>query len=444
MYGQPLWLPKINRYNLPFPEANKKMNDRIKNDLEQFKKIIEENENIAEILCKKSPHKEAVALLQRLLNDLGYGDYLNWNIYKDDGNYGSGTQEAINAFIKDITSEGTCLPDIIGAAIAQKIETLLVSLVKSEAGEGLTIKESSEGKRPKVYISFGDISVNFTKFKKGVYNFGKQKPATIITDKKDEIKSLGLTDSEINIIMAVSENEGNLDAVNTWDNSFLSFGMFQWTTGSGKQSGELPALLKRIKEKDELVFEKYYGKYGLDIKSGTNKLSGYFTLEGKETISPIDKNRFRNNEWAFYFWLSGQDPLVQLMQVQHAVSRMKLFYNSDNYKVKDYYISDLITSEYGAALILDNHVNRPGYIKSCLEQALDTIELTEPNLWKTEDELKLIDAYLEIRKTYGLHPMTHAKERAERIGKYRDDSILSDRRGTFKTAINKRVNKDFL
>lgn len=417
------------------------MDTIIQKNLEQFNQVIsKDKENLHEVLCKNSSHKEVVSLLQKLLNDIGCN-------LQADGVYGNETRNAINAFIKNITSEGFCLPGTIAVAISEAVKsqmTLFKKSPKSTAkGNGLTIKELDSGGKPKLTISSGDITAKFRKFKKGVYTFGKQKPGTIINDKKDEFKSIGLTDSEVNIIMAVSENEGNLDAVNTWDNSFLSFGMFQWTTGAGKQPGELAALLKRIKDKDESLFEKYYGRYGLDIAPKTNKLTGFMTLDGKEMIRPIDKSMLRKPKWAFFFWQSGQDFLIHLVQVQHAFARIKLFYHRNAYKIKNHYISDLITSEYGIALVLDNHINRPGYIKACLEQALDSAMLPEePSSWKTEDELKLLDAYLKIRATYGLHPMTHADKRAERVQKYRDDGTLSDMRGTFETTIadNRKSN----
>ena len=127
------------------------------------------------------------------------------------------------------------------------------------------------------------------------------------------------------------------------------------------------------------------------------------------------------------------------------MDRIKLFYHSDGYKTKDHYISELITSEYGVALVLDNHINRPGYVKSCLEQALDSTMMSNPSSWTTGDELALLDAYLKIRETYGLSPMTHAEKRAKTVEKYRSDGILSDARGSFKSSLaNNGEKNDFL
>ncbi|VEN72792.1 hypothetical protein EPICR_10291 [Candidatus Desulfarcum epimagneticum] len=403
------------------------MSENIKKDLDLFKKLMEaRKENLHETLRKDSPDRESVALLQRLLNDLGH-DAGNDGIYTDR------TRDAVNAFVQNITAQGSHLPGAVARAIVDAVETRLKPLGKNQTGKGLTIKEFEKNEKPRVTVSLDDVSATFARFKKGMYTAGKQKPSSVIQEKKEEFKSRGFDDSEINVIMAVSENEGNLDAINTWDNSFLSFGMFQWTAGAGKQPGELAALLKRIKDSDESLFEKHYGRRGLDITPKTSRISGFLTLDGKEMASPVDKSRLRSHEWAFYFWLSGQDFSIQLAQVEHAISRINSFYRKDSYKVKERLISELITSEYGVALILDNHINRPGYIQPCLEEAMDAAALPDPDpsSWKTEDELKLLDAYLNIRETYGLHPMTHAEKRAKTVQKYRDSGVLSDARGSF-------------
>ena len=92
----------------------------------------------------------------------------------------------------------------------------------------------------------------------------------------------------------------------------------------------------------------------------------------------------------------------------------------------------MAASEYGLGLILDNHVNRPGYVKACLSKALTQTGLGNPARWRTEDERKLIDAYLKIRVTYGRSPMTNADKRARVTRKYLANGMISDRRGSFK------------
>ena len=63
-------------------------------------------------------------------------------------------------------------------------------------------------------------------------------------------------------MIAIAENEGNMDAINTWDNSFMTFGMFQWTLGVRQAPGELPVLVKKVKDQKPDHFSKYYKQYG--------------------------------------------------------------------------------------------------------------------------------------------------------------------------------------
>jgi hypothetical protein len=189
-------------------------------------------------------------------------------------------------------------------------------------------------------------------------------------------------------------------------------------------------LIRKIKTAGQAVFEEYYGQHGLDIID-TDEISGFFTLAGQKLAAAPQKEQLRAYQWAYYFWLSGQDPVVQTIEIQHALSRINTFYRSNSYRVRGYFMADLVTSEYGVGLLLDNHVNRPGYVKPCLEKAMDQTGLANPQNWDTADEGKLIDAYLRIRETHGRYPMTDAAKRAAVTKKYLDNGIISAERGSF-------------
>jgi hypothetical protein len=121
------------------------------------------------------------------------------------------------------------------------------------------------------------------------------------------------------------------------------------------------------------------------------------------------------------------------MEIKHALGRLDQFYSTEDYKVDNKHrVSELVTSEYGVGLILDNHVNRPAYVKACLAKALAQTGLHNPSGWGTEEERTLIDAYLKIRVTYGQSPITDAEKRARVTKKYLTDGTISDRRGSFK------------
>jgi peptidoglycan hydrolase-like protein with peptidoglycan-binding domain len=410
----------------------------ILDDLQHLKNAVEENK-VERFYHRGSPHSTAVVVLQTLLNDLGFGEQLSWAKYGADGQYGGGTTRALKAFARPegIRSDGRTLTiDLAQRIIARLVNFYGDDLAKDVKPVGkttkkLSIREAVEGGKSRIYVSAAGNQVRFTRYKKGVYFYGRRKPIEFINSNRSSLSGLGLTDSAINVMVAVSENEGNLDAVNTWDNSIMTFGMFQWTAGARSDPGELPALLQKIKAADEPTFQKYFGAHGLDIVD-TNAITGFFTLDGQRLATLSQKERLRTSEWAFYFWLSGQDQIVQTIEIQHALSRINTFYRSRSYRVKDHFIADIVTSEYGMGLLLDNHVNRPGYIKPCLEKAMDQTGLSSPQNWGTAAERRLIQAYLKIRETHGRYPMTHAAKRAEVTKKYLDKGIISDERGSFR------------
>lgn len=64
----------------------------------------------------------------------------------------------------------------------------------------------------------------------------------------------------------------------------MTFGMFQWTAGAGSNPGELPPLLRRIKEADENVFQEYTGQHGLDIVQAVEK----YPLKRQASADEVD------------------------------------------------------------------------------------------------------------------------------------------------------------
>jgi peptidoglycan hydrolase-like protein with peptidoglycan-binding domain len=393
--------------------------------------------DIETVLRRGSKAKSDIKTLQKILYRLGFGRELNWDRFGADGGYGGSTVNAVKAFAQkcSINSNGEVVTIEIANALIQLYNNLDEPAVTPSApatptSGGLTIKEVEERGKTRVYISDGSDEVRFTKFRKGVYYFGKNKAQDAVDRNRASLQELGLTDSALNVMIAVSENEGNLDAINTWDNSFMTFGMFQWTIGAGKDPGELAALIAKIKVADPDLFDAYFGQFGLDVKL-SNRIAGYFNLQGETLETPAQKEKLRSMEWAFRFWKAGQSQLVQAIQIQHALSRINTFYKSNSYKPNNFYIYDLITSEYGMGLILDNHVNRPGYIKPCLVMAMSLADLGDPADWGTDEEMRLIEQYLKVRATFGKSPMTDADKRAEVTKKYLDKGIISAERDSF-------------
>ncbi len=267
--------------------------------------------------------------------------------------------------------------------------------------------------------------------RKGLNRAGLHDPENFISNHHVKLLEVNLTDSEMNVISAICENASNLDAVNTWDNQFMSFGMFQWTAGGDGKPGELPVLLKIIKDRFPDNFQHYWGQFGLDLVDVGNK-TGWFSYRGKKLVSAAEKTLLREHVWAYRFARAGADIEVQAAQIRQAVNRIKQFYHARSSKLKGYSLADLITSEYGVALLLDNHFIRPGYVHGCMAAALNRSNLSAEELSRggDEEEQLVIKNYLDVRQNYGKNPLTDARQRASVIQGYVVDGIISAGRGS--------------
>ena len=235
---------------------------------------------------------------------------------------------------------------------------------------------------------------------------------------------------------AVSENEGKFEAVNTWDNAFLSIGLFQWTAGVGSEAGELAALLWRLMERFPDTYHKYFGQYGLEphgVRERAGSVArGYLKLDGQLLGDAEDKNVLRSLPWAYRCWLAAKNENFRIVQLEHALSRVDSFYQTDNRRVRGKYVGDYITSEYGVAQLLDQHVNRPAHVPLTLSLALESLvnelNVDAPEHWRDAEEQKLISAYLELREKTS---MTDAAKRAANIKNQLERGTVSDARYSF-------------
>ena len=391
-----------------------------------------ENASVLRQLYYKSGARVAITVLQTILYELGYGAQMNWARYGADGEYGNGTARAVKAFAlaRGIVSDGKSVSqEMAKQSLASFIGYYGADWYRESpqlVRETLTISETNRS----VVVSDGVHKKELRKFRRGLYTSGDQKTQKFIDVNRSELQRQGMTESALNVMVGVSENEGNLDAINTWDNAFMTFGMFQWTIGTKNAKGELPALFKKIKDADADVFETYYGRHGIDISSATNDTHGHLVLNGHVVNTSTEKAQFRKPNWCFYFWKAGQDPLVQAVSLMHAFSRISVFYRSSKYQIHGHDIADVVTSEYGIALVLDNHVNRPGYVRSCLTKAVSAAGLADvdPGNWDTADERLVIEHYLHIRRMHGSSPMTDADKRARVTKKYLTRGVISPER----------------
>jgi len=280
-----------------------------------------------------------------------------------------------------------------------------------------------------------DGTVFGKKFKFGIFNSGKTSIADFVGAHPGSFPNL--SPSRLRVMSAVSVNEGKLEAINTWDSAFLTFGCFQWTVGGGNAAGELPAMVNRLKQTDPAVFNQLLGQFGLEIASVSNPPgqtpTGFFSLNGAVLKSAADKGaKLRTLEMAFRFFRAGHDDTMRAVEVEYAASRIDLFYRDANHRIKNLFIADFVTSEFGVALILDEHVNRPahvpGTIGAAVNQFIAATGKNDPTTWTDQDEAKLLNIYIQRRSTSG---MTDSDDRATRVRQAVNNGLASDKRGSF-------------
>jgi len=177
------------------------------------------------------------------------------------------------------------------------------------AARYLTLIPESAVVKPKSIVVRGSDVIGpdgrvFAKtYRKGVYNVGRASIHNYVTNHKDRFTHL--SDSLLRVMQAVSANEGKLEAINTWDNAYLTFGCFQWTVGTGDSTGELPALIHRLKRDKPQAFEKYFKDAGLDVvevsESASDVARGRFSLKGRILRTASEKEVLREHVWAYRF-----------------------------------------------------------------------------------------------------------------------------------------------
>jgi peptidoglycan hydrolase-like protein with peptidoglycan-binding domain len=234
----------------------------------------------------------------------------------------------------------------------------------------------------------------------------------------------GVSASVINVVRAMCINEGGLEAINSYDGCHLSFGIFQWTAGLADEPGELPILLRDLKAADEAAYVECFGRYGLQVNVNGPR-TGSFVLDGTPLRRSQDKDVLRNVTWAYRFWRAGHHPAMRRCQFSLAARRIAMFATQPT---AGHPLRDWMTSELGIALVLDEHVNRPGHVPKTLETAIATLGANSPAGWTGADEHRLIDAYLGARAATS---MTDSDKRAAKITDFVRTAMLSDERDSF-------------
>ena len=280
-----------------------------------------------------------------------------------------------------------------------------------------------------------DGTVFGKKFQQGIFNTGTTSIGDFVRANPTAFPNV--TASRLRVMSAVSTNEGKLEAINTFDNAFLTFGCFQWTVGTANGAGELPAMVNRLKQTNPAAFAQLLGQFGLDVASVSTPPgqppTGFFSLNGAIIRTAADKqSKLRTLEMAFRFFRAGQDNTMRQVEIEYAASRIDLFYREPNHKIRNLFIADVVSSEFGVALLLDEHVNRPGHVPGTLagavNQFITSTGKSDPTTWTDQDEGSLLNIYIQRRNSTN---MTDSNNRANRIRQAVTNGLASAARGSF-------------
>jgi len=235
------------------------------------------------------------------------------------------------------------------------------------------------------------------------------------------------TDDERQIVIAMSSNEGALDAVQAWDWQTFSAGAMQKTV-TPEGFGEFPQQIYEFKVENPGIYDELFSQCGWTIERESGKARIYYSLPeagaGKitgEELYDLIKLGFQQGDTGFP---KESKPLASIahailhesFQSKQVVDFIARMHAALNKKPVGYShpASDFFKSRLGRALVLDHDVNAPGNVTGDLKRAVDRLRqqhpgLSEdPNAWgvnRTQYEEELVEIYGPSRH------MNHAQER---------------------------------
>lgn len=271
----------------------------------------------------------------------------------------------------DISMPGAQPVSKVGTPTAKELEN-----IKRHRDAVFKMQTSPENGNTRYKASFTDYkgttqNVSFrdgVKSRFAVYAKGVSYAGTVIHQiPMSFYQSLGLTPSLSKALEFVSRNEGNYDAINSYDKAFFSFGFVQFA-GGGRS---LHTLLALMKYRNPDVFYDAFERFGIDVEYtfANNRFSnqktvvivpegvaGRHVLRGDDAEIHLRENKLLHTA----FIRAGYDPEVAKLQVMMAVYeyanpafRRKITVGGAKARTVEY-----VRSEAGLTALIDMSVNK--------------------------------------------------------------------------------------
>jgi hypothetical protein len=225
-------------------------------------------------------------------------------------------------------------------------------------------------------------------------------PGPFVTADAARLPQDAVSQARLAIVLGIAANEGNLDAVRQRDAGILSSGIHQWSAHS---TPELGALLSRFKGLAADEFELFFRLYGLDVTPAATAGSYQWqSLDATDAATPlttwaqiqaffegtVDASGVDvfGTTWAARFRLAGLvSEAYRRSEILEAIARfdrIKRDVGTITVTGNAVPVEQLITSQQGAALLLDSHINQPSAVRAVLQAAAQA-----PNLPADPDQL---------------------------------------------------------
>ncbi|WP_239396981.1 hypothetical protein [Aggregatibacter aphrophilus] len=226
------------------------------------------------------------------------------------------------------------------------------------------------------------------------------------------ISTRKITQDEKSILLAMSENEGNMDAVHSYDSEILTAGAMQKTINSSGE-GELPIQMFKFKQQHPSLFDKYFKCCGWDVDYVNNKYIAYYNgMTGtrlkqflRNECSVDNYGKVVPNKAVAIFAEAVIVEEYQDLQIEDFIDRLNNKALVKKPKGYSYQIVNYVKSNLGKATVLDHDVNRPGYVGEDFAEALNYFYRNHPNISKDPSTWgeKHKDYEREIIEYYGNH-----------------------------------------
>ncbi|MGL5128673.1 MAG: hypothetical protein ACRC7D_11095 [Aeromonas popoffii] len=207
-----------------------------------------------------------------------------------------------------------------------------------------------------------------------------------------------ITENEKAILIAMSDNEGKMDAIQSYDSEVVTAGAMQKTFKDGvglEGKGELSIQLAKFRDKHPDLYANHMFNCGWIVEGAgssaiTYYIDGLLTDGGKITGRDL-KNLLRKgcNESTFNSVINSK-PLAGLLKVIslpefldiQVLDFIERLHSAESNIVSsgDIRIRDYIKSNFGRAVVLDHSVNRPGYVKDNFKIAISNFHTQNPSV----------------------------------------------------------------